>query len=252
MSLARSSEALSMMPLWTTATLPSASRCGWAFSSVGAPWVAQRVCAMPVVPAKRLGMRASSSRTRPLALTDLQAARLGAGDDDARGVVAAVLQPLQPFQQQWRHVTLADVSDDSAHMVLLLLVGPGLLACSGLLWLALACSACRAARTLPALRARSGPRGARGPGGAPSGFAPARSAVDDAAQLAQGEIRRRHRPVRQLRRIRSKISVFTRPWPGVRGGGGGRSPRSSRRSTPARPGPPGAASPRLSGVLRAR
>lgn len=44
-----------MMPLWTTATLPSASRCGWALTSEGAPWVAQRVWAMPVVPLKRAG-----------------------------------------------------------------------------------------------------------------------------------------------------------------------------------------------------
>ncbi len=62
-----------MIPLCTTATWPAASRCGWAFSSLGAPWVAQRVCAMPVVPANRLGSRSSSSRTRPLALTVLMA-----------------------------------------------------------------------------------------------------------------------------------------------------------------------------------
>lgn len=69
-SRARRSEALSKMPLWTTATLESASRCGWAFSSLGAPWVAQRVCAMPTLPLKRAGTLASRSRTRPLALTD--------------------------------------------------------------------------------------------------------------------------------------------------------------------------------------
>ncbi len=58
-SLARSSEALSTMPLWTTATLFSGSMCGCALWSLGAPWVAQRVWAMPVVPVKRLGIRAS-------------------------------------------------------------------------------------------------------------------------------------------------------------------------------------------------
>ncbi len=42
---------------------------GWAFTSEGAPWVAQRVCAIPVVPLKRAGTLASRSRTRPLALT---------------------------------------------------------------------------------------------------------------------------------------------------------------------------------------
>lgn len=65
------------MPLWTTATLFSASRCGWELMSLGAPWVAQRVWAMPVVPAKRLGTRDSSSRTRPLALTTFRAADFG-------------------------------------------------------------------------------------------------------------------------------------------------------------------------------
>ena len=58
-----------MMPLWTTATLLSADMCGCAFTSDGAPWVAQRVWAMPVVPLKRAGTLASRSRTRPLALT---------------------------------------------------------------------------------------------------------------------------------------------------------------------------------------
>ena len=39
-----------MIPLWTTAKRPSFERCGWAFSSVGAPWVAQRVWPIPVTP----------------------------------------------------------------------------------------------------------------------------------------------------------------------------------------------------------
>ena len=45
---ALSSRWFSMMPLCTTATPPY--RCGWAFSSVGRPWVAQRVWPMPVLP----------------------------------------------------------------------------------------------------------------------------------------------------------------------------------------------------------
>ncbi|CAM5226634.1 hypothetical protein SFUMM280S_06648 [Streptomyces fumanus] len=76
-SLRRSSAALSMMPLCTTATLWSADRCGWALTSEGAPWVAQRVWAMPVVPLKRAGTRASRSRTRPLALTIFRPADFG-------------------------------------------------------------------------------------------------------------------------------------------------------------------------------
>ena len=42
-SSARSAAKFSMIPLWTTATLPVASWCGWALRSVGGPWVAQRV-----------------------------------------------------------------------------------------------------------------------------------------------------------------------------------------------------------------
>ena len=36
-----------MIPLWTSAIRPSAEVCGWALTSLGAPWVAQRVCPMP-------------------------------------------------------------------------------------------------------------------------------------------------------------------------------------------------------------
>ena len=36
------------MPLTTMWTLSAVSKCGWAFSSVTRPWVAQRVCPMPV------------------------------------------------------------------------------------------------------------------------------------------------------------------------------------------------------------
>src|SRR3954468_20788137 len=51
-----------MMPLCTTDTPPET--CGWAFLSEGTPWVAQRVCAMPISPAKPPARR-SSSVTRP-------------------------------------------------------------------------------------------------------------------------------------------------------------------------------------------
>ncbi len=49
-SSARSLAKFSMMPLWMTATRPSAAWCGWALRSVGPPWVAQRVWPMPVGP----------------------------------------------------------------------------------------------------------------------------------------------------------------------------------------------------------
>ena len=35
-----------MIPLWMRASRPVQSRWGWAFSTVGPPWVAQRVCPM--------------------------------------------------------------------------------------------------------------------------------------------------------------------------------------------------------------
>src|SRR5213076_3599435 len=38
------------MPLWTTVSTPVQSGWGWAFVSLGRPWVAQRVCPIPSVP----------------------------------------------------------------------------------------------------------------------------------------------------------------------------------------------------------
>ena len=52
---ARSAAALSMMPLWTTATSPLRSVCGCALASVAGPCVAQRVCPMPTLPGEPLG-----------------------------------------------------------------------------------------------------------------------------------------------------------------------------------------------------
>ena len=51
-----------MMPLWTTAIFPET--WGWAFRSLGAPWVAQRVWAMPVT-LESAADRDYSSATRP-------------------------------------------------------------------------------------------------------------------------------------------------------------------------------------------
>ncbi len=47
-SSSRSGLKFSMIPLWTSATGPA--MCGWALPTVGAPWVAQRVWAIPTVP----------------------------------------------------------------------------------------------------------------------------------------------------------------------------------------------------------
>ena len=55
----------SMIPLWMSASLPSdPPRCGWALLSVGPPWVAQRVCPMPVLDGGS-GCAAIASRRLP-------------------------------------------------------------------------------------------------------------------------------------------------------------------------------------------
>ena len=64
----RSAGAFSTMPLCTTAIEPSALTCGWALASVGAPWVAHRVCPMPSLPPGRFGSTASSWASLPAAL----------------------------------------------------------------------------------------------------------------------------------------------------------------------------------------
>ena len=65
-SSARSSAKFSMMPLCTTAMRPVASVCGCALRSFGAPWVAQRVWPMPVVPViVRLASSLSRFSIRP-------------------------------------------------------------------------------------------------------------------------------------------------------------------------------------------
>ena len=43
-----SSAKFSIMPLWIRASLPPSARCGCALRSVGPPWVAHRVCPIPV------------------------------------------------------------------------------------------------------------------------------------------------------------------------------------------------------------
>ena len=57
-----------MMPLCTMAKRPSFERWGWALTSVGAPWVAQRVCPMPIRPgtAAPFSVFSQSLAIRPL------------------------------------------------------------------------------------------------------------------------------------------------------------------------------------------
>ena len=104
-----------MMPLCTTATPPEV--WGWALASLGLPWVAQRVWAMPEEPFR------GGPVQRVLQRLDLaqppQAPQLAAADQgQARGVVAAVLQAPQPFHQDRGHVVVRDHADDAAHLSL--------------------------------------------------------------------------------------------------------------------------------------
>jgi hypothetical protein len=50
-----------MIPLWTTATGPD--WCGWAFFTLGSPWVAQRVWPIPALPASGSWTRRSDRFT---------------------------------------------------------------------------------------------------------------------------------------------------------------------------------------------
>ena len=60
----RRTSAFSMIPLCTTAICPVQSTCGCALRSLGAPWVAQRVCAIPQEPVTGSRPRASSAADR--------------------------------------------------------------------------------------------------------------------------------------------------------------------------------------------
>ena len=61
-SLSRSSVQFSTMPLSTMCTRSEVSQCGWAFASVTRPWVAQRVCPMPVEPRRWPFFETTASR----------------------------------------------------------------------------------------------------------------------------------------------------------------------------------------------
>ncbi len=114
---ARSSAWFSMIPLWIRASRPVQSVWGWAFSSVGWPWVAQRVCPMAAAwpfgaPAVRSVNVASD--VLPVAARARQTAAVD-HHGDARRVVPAVLQLVQPVAEQRDGVGLAGDADDAAH-----------------------------------------------------------------------------------------------------------------------------------------
>ena len=103
-----------MIPLCTTAIVPSSLTCGCALTWFGGPCVAQRVCAMPVVPCTGLAASIASRREIfPASFTRFDAHAVH--DRDAGRVVAAVLEPLQPLEQQGCRESRSHVSDDSTH-----------------------------------------------------------------------------------------------------------------------------------------
>src|ERR1700750_2811858 len=107
------------MPLTTTWTRSVVSKCGWAFSSVTRPCVAQRVWPMPVV----AGDAATATPPRPASSSTLatgarRRAEVPGGADraqlpvglhgDSCGVLSAVLELLQPREKNVLHRPIAD------------------------------------------------------------------------------------------------------------------------------------------------
>ena len=116
-SAALRSAKFSKMPLWTTTILPVQSVCGWAFSSVGRPCVAQRVWPMPVDAGGRRAVQLLDE-VGELARDAVDGEAPVRERRDARRVVAAVFEPLQALEQQRRRLPRTDVADDSAHGVM--------------------------------------------------------------------------------------------------------------------------------------
>ena len=83
--------------------------------SLGAPWVAHRVCPMPVVEGGSgfSSMAFSRLASLPARLSETIVAAVDEGD--AGGVVAAVLQPPQPLDDDVASLLVADVPHDPAH-----------------------------------------------------------------------------------------------------------------------------------------
>jgi hypothetical protein len=109
-SFSRCSSWFSMMPLCTSAT--PWLMCGCALASVTPPWVAQRVWPMPSWRGSVRPARPLPFRTRPVRRTRLTCP---SATRRCRGIVAAVFQALQAFDQHRNHVAIRDRADDAAH-----------------------------------------------------------------------------------------------------------------------------------------
>ena len=84
-----------MMPLWMMARLWFSEQWGWALTSLGSPWVAQRVCAMPSLVDRELG-----------AVVD---------QGDARAVIASVFEPLEALDQYEIGLAAANIPSNPTH-----------------------------------------------------------------------------------------------------------------------------------------
>ena len=106
-----------MIPLWTTATRPLQSRWGWAFNSVGCPWVAHRVWPIPAVTPvgafSTILRRSSRERVPRGGPRPVEAPAVVEGH--AGRVVSPVLEPLQALEEEIEDTVIACGSDDSAH-----------------------------------------------------------------------------------------------------------------------------------------
>ena len=93
----------------------AAVACGWALSSVGLPCVAQRVWPMPIDAGERLRRARLEIAQLALARAPRQAAVFERRD--ARGIIAAVFEPLQRVDDLARDRLLPENADDAAHYI---------------------------------------------------------------------------------------------------------------------------------------
>ena len=113
------------------AMLPEQSRCGWALTASGAPWVAQRVWPMPEVKPVGAAQALLFAGPRPIRCPEAVRARQvspGAHQGDPGRVVAAILQAREALEQCRQRVVGSNDPDNAAHEASLL--GP-FLASSG-------------------------------------------------------------------------------------------------------------------------
>ena len=106
-----------MMPLWTTAILPAASRCGCALRSVGRPCVAQRVWPTPVVPRKACGVglgECALQICQPAGASPNRQVTVPVDQRDTGRVVTPVFHPAQRVDDNIEGGLVPDVADDTA------------------------------------------------------------------------------------------------------------------------------------------